>query len=51
MSKMTSEILKFADSSTTQKFKYLEKETLFFYLNKKILLLHAQGCNTEKMVF
>ena len=34
---MTSQILKFADSWKTQKFKYLEKETQFFPLVKKLI--------------
>ena len=40
---MTSQILKSADVTKTQKFQYLESETLFFLQIKKIHYLHIKG--------
>lgn len=40
ISRMTSQVLKFVDSSKAQKFKYLGKEMLFFFSQSDSLIIH-----------
>ena len=51
MSTMTSQILKFKDSSKTQKTKYLEKKTIFFLQIKKNYSLYIKSYNIAKKNF
>ena len=53
---MTSQILKSADFTKSQKSRYLENETLFFLQIKKSLvthqrLLYCKNCFVEKVAF
>ena len=48
MPMMTSQILKFVDSSKIQKLKYLEKTTLFFLQIKKIIQSTLRAIIWEK---
>ena len=48
MSMMTSEILKFVDSSIAQKFEYLDNDTFFFFKEKKLFHHTLRGIILQK---
>ena len=48
---ITSQILNFADSSKTQKSKYLENEILFFLQMKKLIHWKLGAITWQKIVF
>ena len=46
----TSEILKSVDFTKTHKSRYLENETFFFQMKKKMINLHIKGYLTAKII-
>ena len=51
ISMMTSQILKFVDFSKTQKFRYLENETIFFLQIKKFINYTLRAALWQKNTF